>query len=424
MKLLAFDSVGGAGGDMILAALIDLGADRGALERALSGLGLGRVELACERAVSGGISGLRLHVRVDGENADQSNTGASSGEDIHRGRGGSGIGEETHYNAHRSLTEIESLIRAAPLPDVVRERACRVFRRLGEVEAGIHGIPLEQVHFHEIGAADSIADIVGGCLALEMLGIDGVAVGPLPQGCGVIRCEHGVFPNPAPATAELLRGFRILQTDLPVELVTPTAAALFAEWRNIEEVPAGAIIEKIGYGLGHRDLGGRPNLLRAICYRVEASSAADECVVLETNIDDCSPEWLGYLQQKLLEAGALDVFVLPAQMKKQRPGVLLTVLCRPDTRDQMVDLIFREGVTFGIREQRLNRTILERRMETVETPFGAVRVKLGFWKGRQVACAPEYDDCARIAAEKGIPLRAVFDAARLAGRGRPGSACD
>lgn len=423
MKLIAFDSVGGAGGDMILAALIDLGVDREALERALSGLGLGRVELACERAVSGGIGGLRVHVRVEGRTADQSIAGSSWGDDTHPWGNAGRHGGETPHNEHRSLMEIESLIRAAPLPEAARERACRVFRRLGDVEARIHNIPLEEVHFHEIGAADSIADIVGGCLALEMLGIEGVAVGPLPQGCGVIRCEHGIFPNPAPATVELLRGFRILQTDLPVELVTPTAAALFAEWRNLEQVPAGAIIEKIGHGLGHRDLGGRPNMLRAICYRVESSPAADECVVLETNIDDCSPEWLGYLQQKLLEAGALDVFVLPAQMKKQRPGALLTVLCRPETRHSMVDLIFREGITFGIREQRLNRTILERRMETVETPFGPVRVKLGFWKGRQVACAPEYDDCARIAAEKGVPLRAVFEASRLAGRNRPGSAC-
>jgi hypothetical protein len=247
---------------------------------------------------------------------------------------------------------------------------------------------------------------------LELLGVDAVAVGPLPAGRGLIECAHGTFPNPAPATVELSKGMRILQTDEPHELVTPTGAALLSTWMTAEAPPAGSRIVRAGYSFGHHRLGKRPNLLRATLLEADAApDAAESCIVLECNIDDMTPELLGSLTQRLIEAGSRDAFTTAVQMKKQRPGTLLTVLCTADTKDALIDLIFRESTTFGVREYAAQRTVLERRFMEAQTAFGPVKIKIGRWKGRDVTWSPEMDDCMARARERNSSVRSVYEAA-------------
>ncbi len=407
MRALVFDSTGGASGDMILAALIHLGVDPAALAAELKAFAPEPFELRVESARSAHLSGTRVRVLTEAEHHHDHH-------DHHHHH----HGHDHHHAPHRGLKEIGAMIDRSELPEEVKARAHRVFRRLGEAEARIHGATIDAIHFHEVGAMDSIVDIVGACLALHKLGVDAIAVGPLPQGHGTIECAHGTFPNPAPATVELLRGHAVVSVDEPFELVTPTAAALLAEWKTCDRAPSGAVVKAIGYGIGHRELKSRPNLLRAILLEVQASANEDECLVLETNLDDVSPELIGVLSGRLLAAGALDVFAVAAQMKKQRPGVLLTTLARTSDRDALLDLIFRESTTFGVREYTARRTILARRFEAVATPYGEVRIKIGEWKGADVVRAPELEDCVLRAQERGVSVRAVYEAAqRAASRG-------
>lgn len=390
---------------MILAALIHLGVDAAALAAELKAFAPEPFELRVESALSAHLSGTRVRVLTDAEHHHDHHHHHHHGHDH-------------HHAPHRGLKEIGAMIDRSELPEEVKARAHRVFRRLGEAEARIHGTTIDAIHFHEVGAMDSIVDIVGACLALHKLGVDAIAVGPLPQGHGTIECAHGTFPNPAPATVELLRGHAVVSVDEPFELVTPTAAALLAEWKTCDRAPSGAVVKAIGYGIGHRELKSRPNLLRAILLEVQASANEVECLVLETNLDDVSPELIGVLSGRLLAAGALDVFAVAAQMKKQRPGVLLTTLARPSDRDALLDLIFRESTTFGVREYTARRTILARRFDTVTTPYGEVRIKVGEWKGADVVRAPEMEDCVLRAQERGVSVRAVYEAAqRAASRG-------
>lgn len=409
MRILAFDSTGGASGDMILGALVDLGVDVDRLIRDLDGLNLDSFRIESARGLSAHLAGTRLRVHVS-EHKPHHHDDEREPHHAH------------HHKHHhdpaqapaRGLKEIERIIDHSALPDPVKAQAVRVFRRIGAVEARMHGTTIDQIHFHEIGAVDSIVDIVGCCLALHRLGVDAVAVGPLPQGRGVIQCAHGTFPNPAPATVELLRDMAISQTDEPYELVTPTGAALLSEWKTHNAPPAGAVVKNIGYGLGQHDLQSRPNVLRAVLMESSSAIPEGECLVLETNLDDVTPELIGVLTSRLMEAGALDVFSVAAQMKKQRPGVLLTVLTQPDKRDALLDLIFRESTTFGVREYPVRRTMLARRVTSVATPFGEVRVKIGEWRGDVVVRAPEMDDCIRCAHDHGVPVRRVYEAAQQA----------
>ncbi|HMP77359.1 MAG TPA: nickel pincer cofactor biosynthesis protein LarC [Kiritimatiellia bacterium] len=414
MKILAFDSIGGASGDMILAALADLGVDVAALSRELATLGIGPFEIESSRAMTAHLAGTR--VRVVTEDDAHHHHHHDHPHDHHHAHEHGHEPAHHHHAPHRGLAEIEALIGGSALPPAVKERALCVFRNIGEVEARMHGTTVDKIHFHEIGAVDSIVDIVGCCLALHRLGVDAIVVGPLPQGRGVIQCAHGTFPNPAPATVELLRGMAIAQTDEPYELVTPTGAALLADWKTHDAAPAGAVVRRIGYGVGHRELRSRPNLLRAVLLEADEASSEDACLVLETNLDDITPELIGALTQRLLAAGALDVFTVAAQMKKQRPGVLLTVLCRPSDREPLLDLIFRESTTFGVREYPVRRTVLARRIERVPTPYGEISVKLGEWKGDTVVRAPEMEDCIRLAREHNVPVRLVYEAAQQASR--------
>ncbi|MDD5679501.1 MAG: nickel pincer cofactor biosynthesis protein LarC [Kiritimatiellae bacterium] len=403
MKHLHFDSVGGASGDMILAVLLDLGVSREDLQRQLAGLPIGPFEVISALISDRGLHGTQVTVQ------------ATSPEHTHAGKAHS---HAAAHPPHRGLKEIRVLIEGSQLSPGVKAASLRVFQRLAEAEAQVHGTTPDEVRFHEVGAVDAIVDIAGACLGLEMLGVADVSVGPLPMGYGTVACAHGVLPVPAPATVELLKGLPVTPADEPFELVTPTGAALLATWKTMETFPSGSRILKVGQGFGSRKLNGRPNVLRAMLMESEsiaaaayASPATDACLVLECNLDDLTPELTGALLNRLLGAGALDVFLTPVQMKKQRPGILLTVLCRTEQREAMLDMIFRESTTFGIREYPVRRTLLERRHESVETPFGPVRVKIGRWQGADITLAPEYDDCLKAAGRAGVSVRAVYDAA-------------
>ena len=387
MKIIYFDSVGGASGDMVLAALLDLGADLGKIRGGLKTVVKDRFSITAAPIRQKGLMGLQVKVGVPCH---------------HSGH---------HEHAHRGLKDIEKMIDGSAIAPAVKRNAIGVFRRLAVAEAKVHGVKPSDIHFHEVGALDSIVDIVGSCIALEQLGAERVALGPLPIGCGTIKCAHGVLPSPAPATVELLKGFAVEQTGEKHELVTPTGAALLTTWKNCPRVPDGASVMRAGYGFGHRELDSRPNLLRAVLLEdADRDEDADDCLVLECNLDDMSPELTGHLFGRLLEEGALDVFLTPVQMKKNRPGAMLTVLAAPGNRDKILDIIFRESTTFGVREYKVRRTVLPRRFETVKTPCGSARVKIGSWKGRDVTIAPEYEDCRKLAQKTGVPLRRIYAA--------------
>lgn len=394
--ILHFESIGGASGDMILGALVGLGVSVDELNEELKSLQVDPFEIVVDEIVEQGMSGVRAKVTLH---------------------------EHHHHHDHdhghhhgRHLSTILKLIAESKLPAPVKVAASDVFQRIGEAEAAIHGIDIEKIHFHEVGAMDSIVDIVGCCLGLHKLGIDGVSIRSLPQGHGTIECAHGTYPNPAPATLRILEDFPVQEVDEPFELVTPTGAALLSSWRTAEVPAAGSRAAKTAYSFGHRTLNGRPNLLRATLYETAEDQTADEVLVLECNLDDTTPELVGCLFDELLEAGALDVFTTPVFMKKQRQGILLTVLCRPADRTALLDLIFRESTTFGIRERLEQRTVLDRHFEAVETPFGEVRIKIGKRNGMVVTASPEIGDCRRLAQENGVATRTVYDAAR-SGRG-------
>jgi pyridinium-3,5-bisthiocarboxylic acid mononucleotide nickel chelatase len=424
MRVLQFDSVGGASGDMILGALIDLGVRRDELQRMLSRLGTEPFDIIAEPADSRHLRGTRVTVRLlPGEPHGHPTDHHHHHHDEHHHH--RHHEPHVHDHPHRKLRDIEALLDGAELPAPVKATSLKVFRRLAEAEAAVHGTTPDDVHFHEVGAMDSIVDIVGSCLGLHLLGVDAVAVGPLPQGQGTIECAHGVFPNPPPAVARLLEGLPVVMTTEPFELVTPTGAALLSTWKSADAAPPGARIVKTGHGLGHRELRDRPNLLRGMLLETGGEDATPtDCLVMECNIDDCTPEVVGILVEKLLAAGALDVFTTAAQMKKQRPGVLLTVIAEPSGRDRLLDIFFRESTTFGIREYPVGRTILERRHEQVATAFGQIRVKIGRWRGEDVTFAPEMDDCRRAAEAEGLAVRLVYEqalrAAQLLRRDPPG----
>jgi len=407
-QTLHFESMGGASGDMILGALIGLGVSVEELNEELKSLKVDPFEIVVDEIVEQGMSGVRAKVVLH--------------EHHHHHDHDHGHGH--HHGRH--LSTILKRIDESELPASVKESASSVFQRIGEAEAAIHGIDIEKIHFHEVGAMDSIVDIVGCCLALHKLGVDGVSIRNLPQGHGTIECAHGTYPNPAPATLRLLEGFPVVDVDEPFELVTPTGAALMATWKTAEVPPTGSRADRTAYSFGHRKLNARPNLLRATLYEtggrrsVEApneqhgsagvlpSIGMDEVLILECNLDDTTPELVGCLFDQLLDAGALDVFTTPVFMKKQRQGILLTVLCIPADRSTMLDLIFQESTTFGIRERLEKRTVLERSFQIVDTSYGEVKVKVGQYKGKVVTISPEIEECRALAREKGISVEQVY----------------
>lgn len=380
---------------MILGALVGLGVPVDELNEELKSLNVDSFEIVVDEIVEQGMSGVRGKVKLQEHHHH----------DHHHAHG-----HDHHHGRH--LSTIQKLIKESALPEAAKVRALDVFQKIGEAEAAVHGIDIEEIHFHEVGAMDSIVDIVGSCLALHKLGVDGVSIRNLPQGHGTIECAHGTYPNPAPATHRILEGFPVQDVDEPFELVTPTGAALIASWRTAEVPVAGSRAVKTAYSFGHRKLNSRPNLLRATLYEWAEDQTADEVLVLECNLDDTTPELVGCLFDQLLEAGALDVFTTPVMMKKQRPGIVLTALCLPSDREHMLDLIFTESTTFGIREYLSRRTVLERSFQTEETIYGPISIKTGQRDGKVITVSPEIEDCRNSARENGVSVRSVYEAAK------------
>lgn len=389
MRIAYFDCFSGASGDMILGALLDAGLALDDLQRDLAGLGVEGFALRAEPLRKQGFAATKFHVDVD----------------------------PAVHKPHRHLKHIREIIERAALPTSVSQRAMSIFTRLAEAEAAVHGTSIEKVHFHEVGAIDAIVDIVGASIAIERLGIEGVYCSAIPTGNGTVRCEHGLMPVPAPATAMLLKGVPIAESAEMAELTTPTGAAILRTLAVRFGSLPGMSIERIGIGAGQRDGATRPNVLRVLIGElIEAPSGeeTDEIIVLETCLDDVSGQVMGYVQERLFEAGAFDVYMTAIQMKKNRPGIQLTVLAPPAIREAMETILLRETPTFGIRVSRAERCKLARTIETVETPLGPIRVKVGRRAGQTLTVTPEYEDCRAVAVSTKTSLVEVMRIARKA----------
>ena len=401
MRVLYLDCFSGISGDMMVGALADLGITPSTFEWELSKLELGDYHLHFERQIRGGISGVKFNVHG----------GATHAETVPDTRS-----PESHRHAHsdassRRFSEIRELLQASGLSDFVKLHATAIFHRIGEAEAKIHGVAIEEVQFHEVGALDSIVDVVLTCVGVESLQMARVYVSELVDGQGTFRCAHGEYPLPAPATLEILRNIPIRQVAVPFELITPTGAAIVAEFHHI----VGAMPEmrptKVGYGLGKRELFDRPNILRAVLGELEKSKSSDRIVELQANIDDLSPEILGAVQARLLKVGALDAFFTPIQMKKNRPGILLSVLCRPSDRQKIQELLFTETSTFGIRYREIERITLDREIVQVQTAFGSIQIKIGSQDGKIFQVSPEFESCNAAAERSQQPLKRIYELA-------------
>ncbi len=425
MKTLYLDLFSGISGDMFLGALLDLGLDAQALERDLEKLRLEGYHLHVSRGQKASIAGVKFDVHLSSEHAahDHSHDAGHSHSHSH---------PHTHAAAHshththsepehahdRNFTQIKQLIHESGLSDWVKQKSIAVFQRIAAAEGKIHGVPPEEVHFHEVGAVDSIVDIVGACIGLELLGKPRVLASPVLEGFGWIHCAHGRLPIPTPATLAILgaRGIAVTQSDEPHELVTPTGAALLAEFVETFGPMRNLVAEKIGFGLGTRDNQTRPNVLRAVLGESAGASAThdwqtDSVAVVETNLDDINPEILGSFVEKALAAGALDVFHTAVQMKKNRPGVLLTVLCAESDADKFSELLLRETSAFGVRRSTTERRKLARELVSVRTAYGEVTLKLGRLDGQVVQAAPEFESCRKLADQAKVPLKDVYEAA-------------
>jgi len=401
MRILYLDCFSGISGDMMVGALADLGITPSTFEWELSKLELGDYHLHFERQTRGGISGVKFNVHG----------GATHAETVPDTRS-----PESHHHAHsnassRRFSEIRELLQASGLSDFVKLHATAIFRRIGEAEAKIHGVAIEEVQFHEVGALDSIVDVVLTCVGVEALQIARVYVSELVDGQGTFRCAHGEYPLPAPATLEILRDIPIRQVAVPFELITPTGAAIVAEFHHIVGTMPEMRTTKIGYGVGKRELFDRPNILRAVLGEAEKSESSDRIVELQANIDDLSPEILGAVQARLLKVGALDAFFTPIQMKKNRPGILLSVLCRPSDRQEIQELLFTETSTFGIRYREIERITLDREVAQVQTAFGSIQIKIGSQDGKIFQVSPEFESCNAAAERSQQPLKRIYELA-------------
>jgi hypothetical protein len=427
MKILYLDIFSGIAGDMFIAALLDLGVDARKLERELKKLKLDGYYLHISRGQKSAIAGVKFDVHLAHEHGHHHHEHEHPHEHEHHHARAHG---EHDHEERRNFSGIKKLISRSKLSAWVKQKSIAVFQRIAEAEGKIHGLPPAEVHFHEVGAVDSIVDIVGAAIALELLGKPRVFASPVIEGTGWIRCAHGHFPVPAPATLAILgtRGIGLTQCDEPHELVTPTGAALLAEFVESFGAMENLVAEKIGFGLGTRDNQTRPNVLRAVLgtqSKVQSPKSkaenvhqpsirldweTDRVAVLETNLDDCSGEILGHFVETALAAGALDVFHTPVQMKKNRPGVLLTVLCAEADADKFAELMLRETTAFGVRKTVAERRKLRREFAEVKTPFGKVTVKIGKLGGKVVQVAPEFESAKKLATKAKVPVKQIFEA--------------
>ncbi|MGH7845972.1 MAG: nickel pincer cofactor biosynthesis protein LarC [Candidatus Binatia bacterium] len=379
MRIAHGDLISGISGDMFVAALLEVGVSLSILESGLKKIPSLRFRLQVSKKTLHGIRATRFRVLADSQ-------------------------EE-----QRNWREIQSLLRRSPLPSEVKERGLEIFRRLAEVEGKIHGVSPDRVHFHEVGATDSIVDIMAAAIAIHHLKIGSFSFSRVPLGRGLTRSHHGPLPLPAPATLALLKRIPVELTDLEGETVTPTGAAIIATLGSQFGTSPPLTIERIGYGAGDREFPDRPNLFRVILGNSEDPRAREAMVVLETNIDDMNPEIYDYVFERLFQAGALDVFLAPIQMKKNRPGTLLSIIAAPSRREKLAEIIFRETSTIGIRYYPVSRMILKRTSKTLETRFGTVRIKMIEQPDGTTRATPEYEDLKRIAARKKIPLKVLYD---------------
>jgi uncharacterized protein (TIGR00299 family) protein len=393
-KILYVEPFSGISGDMLVGALLDLGLDPARLREKLGLLPLSGYDLSVTRCERSSIHAAKFHVLFSDHE------------------------HEAHGHGHRSFREIRALIDSSGLSDWAKQKAIEAFRRLAEAEGKIHNMPPEEVHFHEVGAMDSIIDIVGAVVIIEDLLPVRVVSAPINVGQGMLTCRHGIYPAPGPATVELLKEVPIYSNEIPGELTTPTGATLLITFAESFGSRPLMRVGRIGYGAGDREILGAANVLRVTlgeeADRETTGATAEQVAVIEATLDDMNPQMYGYFQEKALSAGALDVFVVPAQMKKNRPGTLLTVVCAPDQLDAMAALIFAETTTIGVRHTLACRKTLAREFLEVHTEFGAVTVKISSLCGRRMNFAPEFECCRRLAEQTGVPLKEVMAAASRA----------
>ena len=404
-KVLYFDCFSGASGDMILGALIDVGLPLEELREALGSLALGNVRLLTERVERSGIGATSFTVDVG---ADAKADEHSHDEHHHH--------HDHHHNHHhhRGLSEICLMVDGSSLSETAKKRSKQLFRRLAQTEAEIHQMPVEKVHLHEVGAVDSIIDIAGAVFGIERLGVDRIVVSPLNVGSGTVTCEHGVMPVPAPATARLIEGVPVYSSGPAVELLTPTGALILTDYADAFGTMPPMTIRQSGYGAGDREFPEHPNLLRVLIGDEgdeddETTGGIERVVMIECEIDDMNPQIFGVLMDQLYAAGALDVYYAPIQMKKNRPGTLVSIVAHPKDRPALSGIVFRETTTIGVRFIEMDRERLDRESVDVETPLGTVRVKVARRAGASavVNAAPEFEDCARLAAEHDLSVKEV-----------------
>ncbi len=387
MKIAYFDCFSGASGDMILGALIDAGFDIEKLKEELNKLGINDYELGLRTVQRSEITGTKFDVSIKDNKAND------------------------EHHTRRTLKDISKIIKGSSLSESVKRESIKIFENLARAEAKVHNTLPEEVHFHEVGAIDSIVDIVGVVIAIHDLKIENVYFSPIKTGTGFVKCHHGQFPIPAPATIELLKGFHVIGTNIQCELTTPTGAAILTSLGvNVEMCPEIKLLET-GYGAGSNEIPQIPNLLRVMIGETITVSEQDEVWMVETNIDDMPGEHFGYLLEKILDAGALDGYITPVQMKKSRPGTLISIIVDEMYLSKIERIMFEQSTTFGIRKYKASRKKLNRKLVDVETKYGMVKVKIGTLNGHVKNITPEHEDCKKIAEERGLPLRLIYNTA-------------
>jgi uncharacterized protein (TIGR00299 family) protein len=434
-KTAYFDCFSGASGDMVLGALLDLGLPLEALRAALGSLDIEYGGISAERVLRAGVSATRFRANAEErlahagqvpspahrDAASHEHHAHSPGSHVHAPDNRHDHGQHDHRDhdhgdhehaheashSHHSLKDIARYIERSALSRTGKDRALALFEKLAQAEAAIHDVPIERIHLHEVGALDSIIDIVGAVFGMEWLGADEVIVSPLNVGSGTVWCAHGEFPVPAPATARLLAGVPIYAGAVANELVTPTGALLMTSYaRSFGALPP-MRVKQIGYGAGSRDFAKHPNVLRVLVGEGASSEETERVIVIECEIDDMNPQLFGPLMERLYADGALDVFYAPVQMKKNRPGTLVTVISPLDRREALSAVLFTDSTTIGVRYQEVLRERLAREVRTVDTPVGAIRFKVATRDGRVLNVAPEFEDCAKAAAERGMSIKDV-----------------
>jgi pyridinium-3,5-bisthiocarboxylic acid mononucleotide nickel chelatase len=381
MKILSYDCFSGISGDMNLGAMIDLGIDKAYLINELNKLNLEGWELIVQKEQRHGITGTKVTVN-----------------------------QTRHEHAHRHLSDIEQIISGSELDNNTKDLSRKIFLKIAVAEACVHGISIDKVHFHEVGAVDSIIDVVGAAICFNALKVDGVHVSTIELGGGFVKCDHGKLPVPAPATAEIIKGLPVKKGGLDFEATTPTGAAILASLGTDFSRDLPFIIEKTAYGVGQKDPHELPNVLRVFLGETVANAVSGHTALhLECNIDDMNPEFFEFVAERLFKAGASDVFLSDIIMKKSRPGIILNVICETESEDSLKNIIFTETTSLGIRTFPFRKDTLARKLELLPTIYGEVKIKRSFYKDIEVSCKPEYDDCRRIALEKGIPLKEVYN---------------